>query len=294
MGLLLAKRHPIRRRGFAGRQRGTTFVEIVELPPLKRGVEWPTVALAVAIYGLWLSATFFHDDLPWWALTALGAWVVTWQLSLQHETIHGHPTRNRRLNEAIGCWPLSLWLPYSIYRSTHLAHHRDENLTDPFEDPESYYWTASGWGGLGPVGRALAYARTMLLGRVTLGPAFLIGGFVRDLMRDAWRGKRGARAIVGRHLILCAPVLVWLIAICHMPLWAYLAMFVYPGASLAMVRSSPSIAPRRRRKVAPPSWRTPGSSGRSSCSTTCMRRITCGTGCPGIRSRHSIGSTGRR
>jgi fatty acid desaturase len=214
-----------------------SLVEIVELPLLKRGVEWPTVALAFAIYALWLMATFFRRDLPWWALSALGAWIVTWQLNLQHETIHGHPTRNRRVNEAIGCWPLSLWLPYSIYRSTHLAHHRDENLTDPFEDPESYYWTASGWGGLGPVWRALAYARTTLLGRVTLGPAFLIGGFIRDLLRDAWRGKRGARAILGRHLLLCTPVLIWVIGICHMPLWVYLACFVYPGAGLAMVRS---------------------------------------------------------
>ena len=37
--------------------------------------------------------------------------------------------------------------------------------------------------------------------------------------------------------MLCAPVLIWVIAICHMPFWVYLACFVYPGASLAMVRS---------------------------------------------------------
>ena len=150
-------------------------------------------------------ATFFHRDLPWWALTALGAWTVTWQLNLQHETIHGHPTRNRRLNEAIGCWPLSLWLPYSIYRATHLAHHRDANLTDPFDDPESYYWPEAGWGGLGPVWRAVAHAQTTLLGRVMLGPAFLIGRFVRDLARDAWRDERGARRTLARHLLLCVP-----------------------------------------------------------------------------------------
>ena len=115
-------------------------------------------------------------------------------MNLQHETIHGHPTRNRRVNEMIGCWPLSLWLPYSIYRSTHLAHHRDENLTDPFDDPESYYWTEAGWRGLGPVWRAIAYAQTTLLGRVTIGPAFLIGAFRHArLTIKAWRGNRGAR-----------------------------------------------------------------------------------------------------
>jgi fatty acid desaturase len=194
-------------------------------------------ALDFAIYGLWLLITLFQNDLPWWALTGLGGWIIAWQLNLQHETIHGHPTRNRRVNEAIGCWPLSLWLPYSIYRSTHLAHHRDENLTDPLEDPESYYWTSSGWGGLGPAWRVLAHARTTFLGRITLGPAFLIGGFTCGLLRDAWRGERNARHVLARHLILSAPVLIWLVAICHMSLWIYVACFVYPGASLAMVRS---------------------------------------------------------
>ena len=212
-------------------------MEIVELPPLSRHIEWPTTALAFAIYALWLSATFFYRDLPWWSLTALGAWVIAWQLNLQHETIHGHPTRNRRVNEAIGCWPLSLWLPYAIYRSTHLAHHRDENLTDPFDDPESYYWTEAGWGGLGPVWRAIAHAQTTLLGRVIIGPAFLIGRFVTELARDAWLNKRGARRILVRHLVFCAPVLIWAIGVCGMPLWVYLACFVYPGAGLAMVRS---------------------------------------------------------
>ena len=180
---------------------------------------------------------FFYRDLPWWGLAAIGAWVIAWQLNLQHETIHGHPTRNRRVNEAIGCWPLSLWLPYSIYRSTHLAHHRDENLTDPFDDPESYYWTETGWRGLGPVWRAIAHAQTTLLGRVIIGPAFLIGRFVSELARNAWRDKRGARRVLARHLFLCAPVLIWVIGICQMPLWMYVACFVYPGASLAMVRS---------------------------------------------------------
>ena len=216
---------------------GRKVVEIVELPPLKRGIEWPTAALAFTIYGSWFLGTYFYRNLPWWTLAALGAWIIAWQLNLQHETIHGHPTRNRRVNEAIGSWPLSLWLPYSIYRSTHLAHHRDENLTDPLEDPESYYWTSSGFIGLGPVWRTLAVARTTLLGRVAIGPAFLIGGFIHDRLRDAWRGERGARRALARHLILCAPVLIWLIAICRMPLWIYVACFVYPGASLAMVRS---------------------------------------------------------
>ncbi len=227
-------------------------MDIVELPPLSRRVEWLTVGLAFVIYGLWLLATYFYRELPWWGLTAIGAWIIAWQLNLQHETIHGHPTRSRNVNEAIGCWPLSLWLPYSVYRSTHLAHHRDANLTDPFEDPESYYWAEAGWRGLGPLSQAFAHARTTFLGRIVLGPAFLIGRFIADLTRDAWRGKRGARATVGRHLLLSAPVMIWVIGVCGMPLWIYLACFVYSGTSLAMVRSFAEhrAAPEEERRTA--------------------------------------------
>src|SRR5579863_6668131 len=213
--------HPIRNRCFAARQLGTHVVAIVELPPLKRHIEWPTVALAFIIYGAWLMATYFYRDLPWWGLAAIGAWIIAWQLNLQHETIHGHPTRNRRVNEMIGRWPLSLWLPYPIYRSTHLAHHRDENLTDPLDDPESYYWADGQWRALGPLGRALVAAQSTLLGRMIFGPAWTIPRFVRGVARDAWRGK--TRVIVARHLLECAVILIWVIGVCGMPLWVYVA-----------------------------------------------------------------------
>jgi fatty acid desaturase len=216
---------------------GAPLMEMVELPPLKRHIEWPTAALAFVIYGSWLAATWFYRDLPWWTLTAIGAWIIAWQLNLQHETIHGHPTRNRAMNEAIGCWPLSLWLPYPIYRSTHLAHHRDQNLTDPLDDPESYYWADHQWGALGPLGRALVAAQSTLLGRMILGPAWIISRFLRFLARDFWRGKGKTRPIVARHLVECAAVLTWVIGVCGMPFWLYVACFVYPGVSLALIRS---------------------------------------------------------
>jgi fatty acid desaturase len=269
-------------------------VEIVELPPLKRGVEWPTAGLAVTIYGLWLLATYFYRNLPWLALTALGAWIVAWQLNLQHEIIHGHPTRNRRVNEAIACWPLSLWLPYSIYRSTHLAHHRDANLTDPFEDPESYYWTEAGWRGLGPVWRAIAYAQTTLLGRVAIGPPLLIGRFVRNLARDAWRDERGARRTLARHLILCAPVLIWVATICGTPLWIVLPASSIPVRASPWCARSPSIGPCERPSAARRSSRTPGFWGRCSCSTISMWRTTCAIACLGTRFQDSTESIGRR
>jgi fatty acid desaturase len=210
---------------------------IVELPPLGRRIEWPTIALAIVIYGWWFLATFFWRELPWWALAVLGAWVIAWQMNLQHEIIHGHPTRSRLVNEAIGVWPLALWLPFSIYRATHLRHHQDQNLTDPFEDPESYYWTAAGWRDLGPLRRAFVAAQSTLLGRLFLGPAWIIGRSVTAEIHDAWRGKDAARATFFWHAVQCAPVLMWVVGVCGVPLWFYCAAFVYPGMSLALVRS---------------------------------------------------------
>ena len=212
-------------------------MEIVELPPLGRRIEGPTVALAVVIYGGWGLATWFWRDLPAWALVPLGAWLIAWQMNLQHEVIHGHPTPWRAVNEAIGVWSLSLWLPFASYRETHIRHHEDANLTDPFEDPESYYWTSVRWRELGPVWQALVAAQSTLFGRLFLGPAWMIGRFVFDFVRDAWRSRNGARPVLFWHCIQCVPALVWVIGFCGMPLWVYLAAFVYPGMSLAMVRS---------------------------------------------------------
>ena len=191
------------------------------------------------IYNLW-NVAFSHVFLPRSAVVGAHR-----DRRLDHRlatepparTIHGHPTRNRRANEAIGCWPLSLWLPYVIYRSTHLAHHRDEHLTDPLDDPESYYWAEHQWGALGRLARAIVAAQSTLLGRVTLGPAWTIARFFRFLGSDLRRGKGRTRAIVARHLLECAVVLAWVIGVCGMPFWVYVACFIYPGASLALIRS---------------------------------------------------------
>ena len=59
----------------------------------------------------------------------------------------------------------------------------------------------------------------------------------RGLARDVWRGKGNTRVIVARHLLECAVILIWVFGVCGMPFWVYVACFVYPGLSLAVVRS---------------------------------------------------------
>ena len=182
-------------------------------------------------------ATYFYRDLPWWGLTAIGAWIIAWQLNLQHETIHGHPTRNRASTRRSAAGRCRSGFPI---RSTARPISRITGMrisTDPLDDPESYYWADGRWRGLGPMGARSLHAQTTLLGRMILGPAWTIGVSFASLARDAWRGKGETRVIVARHLLQCAPVLIWVIGVCGMPFWVYVACFVYPGVSLAMVRS---------------------------------------------------------
>lgn len=200
-------------------------------------VETPTVVLAVVIYGGWIALTLFWRLVPWPLLVILGGWLTAWQSSLQHEVIHGHPTRNRRVNDAIGFVPLSLWLPYQLYRRSHLRHHNDERLTDPIEDPESAYVTPGLWRRVGPVGRALLTFNTTLIGRLLIGPAIMIGGFLFSEARILRSGDRAHWRLWGWHALGVVVVIAWLVAVCHLPLWLYLVAFVYPGAALMRLRA---------------------------------------------------------
>jgi len=94
--------------------------------PLRTRVEWPTVALSLAIYTTWILTTLYHARIGLALTILVGAWTTAWHNSLQHEIIHGHPTRWRRLNTLLAVAPLSLWLPFESYRQSHLAHHNGD------------------------------------------------------------------------------------------------------------------------------------------------------------------------
>ncbi|MDQ0511570.1 fatty acid desaturase [Ancylobacter amanitiformis] len=219
-------------------------MEITASPPAKpasstrrASVEWPTLTLAAVIYGGWGLVTFFHADLPLYVLVPVGAWLLAWQGSLQHEIIHGHPTRWRRFNRFLGAIPLSLWLPYERYRVLHLCHHRDEVLTDPLDDPESYYWTEEHWQELGLVGRWLVKAQTRLVGRLVIGPFWSVSRYLLSEAKTMLAGDRHLARIWARHLAGCAVILAWLVFVCDFNPLAYAALILYPGTSLLMVRS---------------------------------------------------------
>ncbi|PZQ85063.1 MAG: fatty acid desaturase [Ancylobacter novellus] len=207
-----------------------------------RRPEWPTIALAIVIYGGWLALTWWWEAVPFLGLCVAGGWLVAWQSSLQHEVMHGHPTRSRRINDAVGWPPISLWLPYPIYRASHLRHHRDEHLTDPIEDPESVYLRQADWDRLGGFVRAVLRFNMTLVGRLTIGPAIMIFGFLATELgalarSEGTAARRAGRRVWAQHALGVAAVLVWVVGVCGMPFWLYFVAFVYVGAALSRLRS---------------------------------------------------------
>jgi fatty acid desaturase len=198
-------------------------------------IEWPTLILALVTYVSWGLALLFHDHIPIWLLIPIGGWLIAWHGSLQHETIHGHPTNMPWINALIGGLPLSLWLPYRCYRRDHMAHHATDSVTDPIADPESRY-LPSVRDRMTPLRLAVAAVQGPLPGRLLLGPCDVVGRF---LVSEAKRLGREPAQVAWDwlpHVIGLAAVGAWL-AYCHVSLGFYLLVFVYPGTALSLLRS---------------------------------------------------------
>ena len=203
----------------------------------RRRIEWPTWFLAAVVYGGWLALTYSAAALPWWLVLPAGAWLIAWHHSLQHEIIHNHPTRKLWVNTALGFPPLGLWLPYLRYRELHLAHHRDQVLTDPLEDPESYYVTDAAWQRRGPVSRATARFLNTAAGRIPFGPLVMISRFLFREGAALVSGSGERWRVWAVHALGVAAVLLWVEAICGISFWRYVGCFVYPGLALTALRS---------------------------------------------------------
>jgi fatty acid desaturase len=206
----------------------------MQMTVVTRDFELPTVLLLVGTYLLWALGTMIWQDSGFLSVMLIAVAVAQFS-SLQHEVLHGHPFRNPLMNEATVFAALALFIPYRRFRDSHLQHHNDPNLTDPYDDPESNYLAPHVWARLpGPV-RALLRVNNSLLGRMVLGPAISVSVFVVQEMRHILRGNRVVAQDWALHLIGVGLVLVWLHAV-GMPVWAYLVA-VYLALAILKVRS---------------------------------------------------------
>lgn len=228
--------------------------------PVRPRLELPTLLLTLAVYGGWLSLTLMAADGHLWAWPGLVI-LLALHSSLQHELIHGHPTRSERVNAWLAGVPLSLWLPFTVYRRTHREHHASSALTDPRLDPESFYVGRDRYDGRGRLWRAYRWSLQTLVGRLVLGPiAMVIGTGGEEWHR--WRrldvASRRAE-VVGLLVHLLGVVLVvgWLVVAARLSLALYVVAGVYPSMSLTLLRSYAEHTPHaevERRTVVVESW----------------------------------------
>ena len=199
-----------------------------------RKVEWPTLLMLAGCYAIWGLGLWLWSSAPLLSLILAGLGVAL-HGSLQHEVIHGHPFKTQWLNEALVFPALSIFISYLRFKDTHLQHHFDPALTDPYDDPESNYMDPAVWVRLSPVMQGLCRINNTLAGRMVIGPVL---GTISFLAQDARKMLRGAPRLWLSYALHLGGVALVLLALAWaaMPFWAYL-LAVYLGTALLKIRT---------------------------------------------------------
>lgn len=197
----------------------------------------PTWLVIAAVYGGWFLVVLNARTLGTPLTVVLLIVLLTWYTSLQHELVHGHPTRWARVNALFGYAPLAIWYPFGLYRDSHRLHHRNEHITYPGIDPESYFVTAAQWANYRGWYRALLKFRNTIVGRLLVGPIFSIAGAVQvecaHIEQGNWRVA--VRWVV--HIALVVALLFWVQRVSGLSPVVYLLGVAYPALALSLVRS---------------------------------------------------------
>ncbi|WP_212801161.1 fatty acid desaturase [Pseudomonas sp. St290] len=212
--------------------------------------EWPTWLLLVGFYLAWAFVVFYGDALgEVFTIVLLIPLVVLW-MSIQHELIHGHPTRWPAINKALGYLPFAVWYPYDIYRDTHLAHHKDEVLTVPGQDPESRYVTSAFWLRSPGYTRVLLWVNKTLGGRLIIGAPLAVISLVGAEIKGLFHTGRSHWRMWATHLSSVAVLLGLVEQYSAISAIQYIFFVSLPALSIAMIRSfyehRPSALPEHR------------------------------------------------
>ena len=198
---------------------------------MKRSIEWPTLILTLCVYGAYAFGAFVV--LPVSLMLGMLIMVIAGVLhsSLTHEVLHGHPFKSAIANALLVFPALIIFIPYLRFKDTHLDHHRDERLTDPYDDPETNFMDPQVWDQLPKWRQSLHLFNNTLLGRMFLGPVLSQIAFMRADMRLILAEDR--RVALGWLLhvpsLFVAYVMVVLVADVPVWLWvlaSYLSMAI--------------------------------------------------------------------
>jgi fatty acid desaturase len=200
-------------------------------------IDGPTWLVALALYTAWVVLIWYAARLPWWVIMPVGAYLIAWHFSLQHEAIHSFRGVPAWLRFAVVFAPIGLWFPYPLYRKSHSTHHRDAHLTIPGVDTESYYVRRADWDSMSGFRRALLIANQTMAGRLILGPWLRLWVLIT---KESRRLAQGDFAHVPHWLVHASAlaVMFWFISVvCRFPWWQYCLLIAYPGLGLGLLRA---------------------------------------------------------
>ena len=216
--------------------------------------EWPTWLLLIGVYAGWFAVILGSHWLGLWLSTLLLIPLVTLWLSVQHELLHGHPTRSLLLNKLLGYAPFAVWYPYTLYRDSHLLHHNDDDLTLPGIDPESRYLNQQQWDTSSLFDRGVHWLTKTLLGRFLLAAPLSI----TRLARHEWQRLPQAWPMWLAHGAITLLMLAFIAHFSALSVWQYLLLVSVPALSLASIRSyyehRPHPQPEQRSVLNEAAW----------------------------------------
>jgi len=138
------------------------------------------------------AALALSHPLAWIAAFLLMGRLYARSASLGHEAVHRTLFSNRQVNDFVGRWVLSYptWVPFELYRRSHLDHHRDE--MGPKEPDMALY-------------RAYPVTRSSLRRKLIRDATGQTGiKLFRGLLRAARKGRGPALKIIGCQIVIIA------------------------------------------------------------------------------------------
>lgn len=200
---------------------------------LRDNTEWRTLALIVACYSSLVFMIVNPLEIPLLVQILILIPLITLHSSLQHECIHGHPFLSQHVNDAIIFIPVGVLLPYFRFKDSHIKHHQNASISDPYEDPESGYQDTEIWKKKSRWMQKIFEFNNTLAGRMLIGPTLSVIGFAKaELGSGDWKVINTWLV----HFVMSALVIIAVFHMSTMQIWAYL-ICCYFAYSLLMVRT---------------------------------------------------------
>jgi len=200
-----------------------------------KNIEWLTLFLFFIVYLGWFLFILNHANLNIIILIIALCFLVVLHASLQHEVIHGHPTPWTKINHSLTFLSLGLLVPFKLFKETHLLHHRNRYLTDPYDDPESYFLSHKDWLKCNSFVKTILKLNNYLLVRIIFGPSIMI---VRMIKTEYQKSKENPeiKKVWIQHLISVS-LIISILWVSGFPILLYLFGIAYPASSILMLRS---------------------------------------------------------